>query len=329
MRVLLNQQNKKHESGVGFIEVAIVLPIVIFLIMGFIDFGSVMIGRYQMQSAASSIARRLQDTPRISSYDLESTINSILAGLDGQPGTKTVGIQSYSQAPTGTWDSGIAAGDRNFNPGPGIENYWVGVVVRMNMQQGSFMSPYIRNLVPGKNYSSRALVAVKNIQNCGSDRAMISDNNGSYKCGPDCGPRQFPMVSNDGSTVVCGPGGAAGQFLRVNNAGGLDTVSIPWCAGQGILQTDGTNFWCKNVGAMVGQCDQRGQVLRSNNDTIYCANLIVRDYQYAGQWGPHQNFGNCRNGYQCPAGSFVYYHEDNNNNSGSSCKIICGYPIVW
>lgn len=57
--------HRKPQKGITFVEVAIVLPIAIFFLMGIVDFGLLMLSRYQMASVASTIARRIEDTPRI------------------------------------------------------------------------------------------------------------------------------------------------------------------------------------------------------------------------------------------------------------------------
>lgn len=74
---------KKTQRGVTFVEVAIILPVAVFFIMGMIDFGHLMLSKYQMTSMASMIANRIKDTPRMSGSNVDSIASLALDGLNG------------------------------------------------------------------------------------------------------------------------------------------------------------------------------------------------------------------------------------------------------
>jgi hypothetical protein len=272
-------------GGVNFIEVAILMPLAIFLIMGMMDLAIVAMNRFQMHSAASSIARRIQDTPRINLADLNSMIGNTLAGIKGQPASKSVGIQTYVAMPSGNWQNAVVGHSRNYIGAN--NNYFVGVVVRSTVETNSVMSPFLKNLLPANSYAVSSAVPIKNLQGCGPNRILVSDNNGSFACGPDCGPNRIPIVAPGGNAVVCGPPGVPGQFLRVGGGGTLQAVSIPACnqAGQ-VLRFDGANFQCVNL-----QLSHDEFQLRAN----------------------HNTGGNCSNPMECGPGEFLVRYEDKNN----------------
>lgn len=233
------------QKGITFVEVAIVLPIAIFFVMGIVDFGLLMLSRYEMASVASTIARRIQDTPRINLTALNTFITDALAGLKGTD--KTVGIASYTDLQPSGWFKSVPVNQRNYSLDQ--DDYFVGVVVRMKFESSSIMSPFLKKLIPEDTYVSSALVPVKNLQNCGPDRVLVSDNQGSYLCGPNCGPGQMPVVNAAGNQVVCSPAGANGQLLSFGPGGSSLVVrTVPACSDPGdVLRFDGTNFKCENV----------------------------------------------------------------------------------
>lgn len=315
---------KKTQRGITFVEVAIVFPFAIFLIMGMIDFGLLMLSRYQMTSMASMIANRIKDTPRMSGSDVNSIASLALDGLNGTG--ESVGIQTFDSVPTGNWVSGVDAGARNYTLA--ADNYWVGVVVRMNVKSATVLSPFLKNLLPSGTQVASAVVAVKNIQNCGPDRVMVSDNQGGFRCGPDCGPRQFPMVNMADSTVVCGPPATAGQFLRMNADGILQGVTIPTCTGEQVLRFNGTNFVCMELGAILPTCSGAGKTFRSNGSDVWCHTLEITTSTLVNEFGPHNTEENCANIRTCSAGAFVTEYEDRDINlSGDhNCRIKCSKP---
>jgi len=289
-------------GGVNFIEVAILMPLAIFLIMGMMDLAIVAMNRFQMHSAASSIARRIQDTPRINLADLNSMIGNTLAGIKGQPASKSVGIQTYVAMPSGNWQNAVVGHSRNYIGAN--NNYFVGVVVRSTVETNSVMSPFLKNLLPANSYAASSAVPIKNLQGCGPNRILVSDNNGSFACGPNCGPNRIPIVAPGGNAVVCGPPGVPGQLLRVGGDGGLQPVNVEYCAGD-------------------------GQALRFNGANFYCANLVIEDSLETLNVS-HDTTANCRNPRQCPPGSYVYHYEDRNDGATTAerCRFKCMKPKV-
>lgn len=308
--------HRKPQKGITFVEVAIVLPIAIFFLMGIVDFGLLMLSRYQMASVASTIARRIEDTPRINPTTLNTFILDALAGLRGT--NRSVGIASYATLPSSGWFNNVPSGQRNYSLTQ--DQYFVGVVVRMNLESSSIISPYLKRLIPRDTYVSSALVPVKNLQNCGPSRVLVGDNQGSYRCGPNCGPGQMPVVSA-GNQVVCSPAGAEGQLLSFGPGGGsLVNRLVPPCSNPGQkLIFDGRNFSCASF---VPACSSPGDVLQFNGSNFSCAQFFSgNEFNVTG--GSESQCGD-GNRMKCPTGSYqIGYRLWVTSSNVTSCAVRC------
>lgn len=157
---------------------------------------------------------------------------------------------------------------------------------------------------------------------------MVSDNNGSFTCGPNCGPGQVPMVNPGDNGVVCGPSGNQGDFLRVGAGGALTAVTIPTCTGEQVLRFNGTNFVCMELGAILPSCSGAGKTFRSNGSDVWCHTLEITTSTLVDTFGPHDTEEDCELIRTCSAGAFVTEYEDRdiNRSDNHNCRLKCSKP---
>jgi hypothetical protein len=256
----------RKDQGLGMVEAALTLPLLLLVTLGLMEFGSMYLSRHQSRDVADAVADFLQANPTATSGDLQSFVSGLGFGALKNTGTgqensiyNKIKIKSsqtfiqtdnFNQICNGSFSRGTAADWANPWPAGVYKPYYIHVCYPYTYHAITSLPRLTAGGVPDtKTLDGKAIASAYPIVTCPTGQ-FLNNNTGFPVCtqlNTTCPEGQY-LVSVDGATPTC-------KIPSINIGSRYRPVT--------------TENDCTDHSSSV-------QVGMSTEDRVWCANLTVQ-----------------------------------------------------